>query len=367
MARKNKNSAGGGSSEQSSGGYPAHANYGAEIPTYPQGYTTDRTYYCRFVPNSYTETNQPAPIYYPNYHNQGGHNNGYQAYGHEQMAYNNPYANSGYGAGYGYPPGYNAQYAQPQQQQYQQYQQSPPQIRNPFAPPPPPTSTYGAQNAHFDPEYEQQLAEWQSAYAPADQQERNKKGGKYENANLAPVGQRAGATGTDSGDAKGKAADKDVTVVRKGGGQTWEDKSLLEWDPTKFRIMVGNLAGEVTDDLLSKAFEKYDVSKARVVRDKRTTKSKGYGFVEFNDSELGFKAAREMSQKYIGSHPITIKRSTTNVAPITKKDNHNNKGRNNDKNKKKNKDEKDPLRANTQAGIEKKQPSKAPAGLKLLG
>ncbi|KAF2173800.1 hypothetical protein M409DRAFT_16071 [Zasmidium cellare ATCC 36951] len=387
MAHQGKENSAGGSSEQSmsNSGYQPHTNYyGAETAdpahhysTYPQGYTTDyaqNSYYGSFPSNYYTATNQAAPAYYPNYYDQSGYNSygtnsGYQAYQHQAMAYNNSYANSGYGAGYGYPPGYNAQYAQPQQQQYQQYQASPPQIRNPFAPPPPPTTTYGAQNANFDPEYEQQIAEWQSAYAPADQQERGKKSGKFDrldNANAAPIGQRGTvATGTDSSDAKGKGANDNVTVVRKGGGQTWEDKSLLEWDPTKFRIMVGNLAGEVTDDLLSKAFDKYDVSKARVVRDKRTTKSKGFGFVEFNDSELGFKAAREMSQKYIGSHPITIKRSTANVAPVVKKDN--NKGKNNDKKNKKNKDEKDPLRANTQAGIDKKQPSRAPSGLKLLG
>lgn len=414
MAPKGKNSGGGDGGNEPSGGAEqakqakeAHANYyGAEISNLASTnqYTTECANYANYghtkyanptpivLPSIYyTATGDSTAAYNRNYCQQGAYdsyatNSGYQQYAqqwygqqqqygqqqHEQhkyeeqaMAYNNPYANSGYGAGYGYPPGYNAQYAQPQQQQYQA---SPPQIRNPFAPPPPPASTYGAQNSSFDPEYEQQIAQWQSAYAPADQQERGKKSGKYDrpdNANLAPIGQRGnGATGTESVDAKGKGVDDDTTVVRKGGGETWEDKSLLEWDPTKFRIMVGNLAGEVTDDLLSKAFDKYDVSKARVVRDKRTTKSKGYGFVEFNDSELGFKAAREMAQKYIGSHPITIKRSTTNVAPVKQKDNK--KGRNNDRNKKR-RDEQDALRANTQAGIEKKQPSKAPSGLKLLG
>lgn len=431
MAPCGKNGNGGGAgSEQSGGAEQAYANYyGAEISNLAatNHYTNKYADYANHAdydhaspgspitlpPLRYTKTSGLTSVFVPDYYQQGAYDpyatsSGSQQYGQQQyqsqyqqqyepqqygqqwygyqqyqqqkdkqqqyeqkyeqkeMAYNNPYANSGYGAGYGYPPGYNAQYAQPQQQQYQA---SPPQIRNPFAPPPPPASTYGAQNSGFDPEYEQQIAQWQSAYAPADQLERGKKNGKYDrpdNANLAPIGQRGtGATGTDSGDAKGKGVDDNTTVVRKGGGETWEDKSLLEWDPTKFRIMVGNLAGEVTDDLLSKAFDRYDVSKARVVRDKRTTKSKGYGFVEFNDSELGFKAAREMAQKYIGSHPITIKRSTTNVAPVKQKDNK--RGRNNNDRNKKKRDEQDPLRANTQAGIEKKQPSKAPSGLKLLG
>ena len=97
---------------------------------------------------------------------------------------------------------------------------------------------------------------------------------------------------------------------------------MLEWDPAHFRIFVGNLAGEVTDDSLLKAFSKFgSVQKARVVRDKRTTKSKGYGFVSFSDGDDYFRAAREMQGKYIGSHPVLIKRAMTEVKPSTVKDN----------------------------------------------
>jgi RNA recognition motif-containing protein len=82
---------------------------------------------------------------------------------------------------------------------------------------------------------------------------------------------------------------------------------------------VGNLAGEVTDESLLKAFSKYpSVQKARVVRDKRTTKSKGYGFVSFSDGDEYFAAGRDMQGKYIGSHPVLLKRSNTEVraAPL---------------------------------------------------
>ena len=109
---------------------------------------------------------------------------------------------------------------------------------------------------------------------------------------------------------------KQKTVVRSGGGQTWQDPSLLEWDPAHFRLFVGNLAGEVTDESLLKAFAKFPtVQKARVVRDKRTTKSKGYGFVSFSDGEEYFQAARDMQGKYIGSHPVLVKKSTTEIRP----------------------------------------------------
>ncbi|KAK5119436.1 hypothetical protein LTR85_007536 [Meristemomyces frigidus] len=270
-------------------------------------------------------------------------------------------------AGYSYPPGYTDPYAQ-----QQQYQPTAPQIRNPFAPPPPPRATYAGQNAGYDPDEQAALAQWQSAYAPVEEQERNRRGPKGEkgagaNPNLAPIGARGQPQPEPVIEPKVKPAEdeKKRTVVRKGGGQTWEDQSLLEWDPTQFRIMVGNLAGEVTDDSLAKAFAAYGVSKARVVRDKRTTKSKGFGFVSFLDGEQGFKAAREMVGKYIGSHPVTIQRSKTDIKPVVQK-NDRHKGKNNNKKKEKGEKKEDPLRAHTGAHIEKK-PVKNPAGLRMIG
>ncbi|KAF7195074.1 putative RNA-binding protein C22E12.02 [Pseudocercospora fuligena] len=353
MARKNNSAANNGHGKigrQAMNHVQCTNNY-AEADAYQAQSTTSGN--ANFYSNNFNQQRQYTATagYYPQ------HNMDY-----------NQYANQGYGA-YGYPPGYAAQYAQPQQQQYQA---TPPAIRNPFAPPPPPASTYSAQNANFDPDYEQQIAQWQSAYAPADQQDRRGKGKDSRpeaNANHTPVGQRGGAAAgaSENGDAKSKQDDSKFTVVRKGGGEQWEDKSLLEWDPTKFRIMVGNLAGEVTDDSLAKAFAQYGVSKARVVRDKRTTKSKGFGFVEFEEGELGFKAAREMTGKYIGSHPVTIQRSKTDVRPQQKKDNNKHRGKNNNNKNKQGKNDKDPLKAHTGAGIEKKPANKPAPGLKLLG
>ena len=262
------------------------------------------------------------------------------------------YSNAGYN--YQYPPGYSDPYAQ--QQQYQ----TPPAIRNPFAAPAPAQSAYTKQNANFDPEQEASIAQWHANYAPQDPLNA-KKSGKGDNPNLTAIGPSKDAAAPQISEEK-----KGMTVMRKGGGKTWEDRSLLEWDPNEFRIQVGNLAGEVTDDSLAKALEKYGVSKARVIRDKTTTKSKGYGFVSFKDGELGFKAAREMVGKYIGSHPVTIQRSKADLRPSKVKENHH-KGKNN-KNKK-GKDEKakeDPLRANTGAHIEKK-PVRNPTGYKMLG
>ncbi|KAI5300861.1 hypothetical protein KEM56_002142, partial [Ascosphaera pollenicola] len=114
-----------------------------------------------------------------------------------------------------------------------------------------------------------------------------------------------------------QAAANGKTVVRQGGGQKWTDPSLLEWNPAHFRLFVGNLAGEVTDESLFKAFSKYaSTSKARVIRDKRTEKSKGYGFVSFADGDDYFKAAKEMQGKYIGSHPVLLKKAVTEIKAV---------------------------------------------------
>ncbi len=65
-----------------------------------------------------------------------------------------------------------------------------------------------------------------------------------------------------------------------------------------FRIFAGDLGNEVTDELLTRSFNKYpSFVKAKVVRDKRTNKTKGYGFVSFRDPTDFVRAMREMNGK----------------------------------------------------------------------
>ncbi|CAJ0896176.1 9505_t:CDS:10 [Entrophospora sp. SA101] len=64
-----------------------------------------------------------------------------------------------------------------------------------------------------------------------------------------------------------------------------------------FKLFCGDLGNEVTDDMLYKAFSKYSsIQKAKVIRDKRTGKSKGYGFVSFKDADEFVKAWKEMNE-----------------------------------------------------------------------
>uniref|UniRef100_A0A182V395 RNA-binding protein 42 n=1 Tax=Anopheles merus TaxID=30066 RepID=A0A182V395_ANOME len=87
-------------------------------------------------------------------------------------------------------------------------------------------------------------------------------------------------------------------LVRVAGGQTWEDMSLADWPEDDFRIFCGDLGNDVNDELLTRTFNKYpSFQRAKVIRDKRTSKSKGYGFVSFKDPQDFIRAMKEMDGK----------------------------------------------------------------------
>ncbi|XP_007538740.1 RNA-binding protein 42 isoform X3 [Erinaceus europaeus] len=108
---------------------------------------------------------------------------------------------------------------------------------------------------------------------------------------------------------KGKP-EKLKRCIRTAAGSSWEDPSLLEWDADDFRIFCGDLGNEVNDDILARAFSRFpSFLKAKVIRDKRTGKTKGYGFVSFKDPSDYVRAMREMNGKYVGSRPIKLRKS----------------------------------------------------------
>jgi RNA recognition motif-containing protein len=103
------------------------------------------------------------------------------------------------------------------------------------------------------------------------------------------------------------------------GGKIWEDSTLADWEQDDYRLFVGDLGNEVNEDMLFKAFNKYSsLIKTHVVRDKRTGKTKGFGFLSFKDSDDYVKAMREMNGKYVGSRPISLKKSNVKETMATK-------------------------------------------------
>jgi hypothetical protein len=106
-------------------------------------------------------------------------------------------------------------------------------------------------------------------------------------------------------------AKKNKTLtVRAAGGELWKDESLADWDENDYRLFVGDLGNEVNDALLAKSFQQYrSLTKVHVVRDKKSAKSKGFGFLSFSDPDDFIKAMREMNGKYVGNRPIKLSRS----------------------------------------------------------
>ncbi|KAJ3357727.1 RNA-binding protein 42 [Allomyces javanicus] len=123
------------------------------------------------------------------------------------------------------------------------------------------------------------------------------------------VASASGAAASADADPSGPPAKK-KRVLRYAAGQVWEDKSLEDWPDNDFRLFVGDLGPEVTTAMLQTAFGKYEsFQRAYVVQDK-AGKSKGYGFVSFMNADDYTRAFRDYNNKYLGSRPVKLRKST---------------------------------------------------------
>lgn len=72
-------------------------------------------------------------------------------------------------------------------------------------------------------------------------------------------------------------------------------------------IYVSNLSFNVVDEDLKAFFEEYgEVSSARVITDKFTGRSRGFGFVEMPNDEEAKKAIAELDKGVVEGRPITV-------------------------------------------------------------
>merc|ERR1719188_932170 len=115
-----------------------------------------------------------------------------------------------------------------------------------------------------------------------------------------------------------------ATNLRKASGKIWRDPTLEDWPKDDYRLFCGDLGNEVTDDLLANAFRKYSsFQKAKVIRDKRTGKTKGYGFVSFSAPEDMVAALRDVNGRYVGNRPVRLKKSNWKEKGIDSEKNQN--------------------------------------------
>ena len=99
----------------------------------------------------------------------------------------------------------------------------------------------------------------------------------------------------------------------------WASAGEKRDDTPDYTIFVGDLAADVTDYMLQETFRVHypSVKGAKVVTDKMTMRSKGYGFVKFGDPAEQARAMTEMNGMPCSSRPMRIgpaaNRKTTGV------------------------------------------------------
>lgn len=73
------------------------------------------------------------------------------------------------------------------------------------------------------------------------------------------------------------------------------------------KIFVGNLAWEVRDDKLREIFSQYgEITDAVVIIDRRTNRSKGFGFVTFATPEAAQAAIEAMQGQEVDGRSIVV-------------------------------------------------------------
>lgn len=74
-----------------------------------------------------------------------------------------------------------------------------------------------------------------------------------------------------------------------------------------YKVFVGGLPFATTDDELREAFEAHGkVASANVVRDRDTGRSKGFGFVEFENEDEGKAAEQALNGSELGGRTISV-------------------------------------------------------------
>ena len=73
------------------------------------------------------------------------------------------------------------------------------------------------------------------------------------------------------------------------------------------KLFVGNLSWNTRDESLVQAFSQFgEVSDAKVILDRDTGRSRGFGFVTFDDDEAGERAIAAMNGADLDGRPLRV-------------------------------------------------------------
>ena len=75
-------------------------------------------------------------------------------------------------------------------------------------------------------------------------------------------------------------------------------------------IYVGNLSYSVTEEDLNAMFAEFgDVTSAKLIMDRDSGRSKGFGFVEMSGEDAGQKAIDELNGRDVGGRSLTVNKA----------------------------------------------------------
>ena len=94
-----------------------------------------------------------------------------------------------------------------------------------------------------------------------------------------------------------------------------EPKGKPQGEPSKTLVFVANLSFATTDDSLKAAFSDYKVKSAHIVKRRNGNRSKGFGFVDFEDAEEQQRAISSAQGKQIDGRDVTLQVAVQNDKP----------------------------------------------------
>ena len=72
-------------------------------------------------------------------------------------------------------------------------------------------------------------------------------------------------------------------------------------------LYVGNISYEMSEDDLTSTFGKYgEITSVKIIKDKFTGRSRGFGFVEINSDDGGKKAIEELHGKELEGRQLVV-------------------------------------------------------------
>ena len=136
-----------------------------------------------------------------------------------------------------------------------------------------------------------------------------------------PQRPRKTPTKSESGESQPAAAPKEKTTKpapakkEKKQPRRNTNTNATPREASETKLYVANIPFNLTDADLAGVFASYGKVEGKVIVNKKTGRSRGYGFVDVENGELQKKAIEEQNKKEIGGRPITVRAAYRELPP----------------------------------------------------